>query len=94
MSARSIQMKLSDYVAAFLAEQGVKYAFIVSGGARSTFCIHWRRGTISNPFAHIMNRAAQWPRMAMHGYWQNWMRYRHERTWRYQFDYGNRRCLV
>ena len=33
MSARSIQMKLSDYVAAFLAEQGVRYAFIVSGGA-------------------------------------------------------------
>lgn len=33
MSALPIQMKLSDYVAAFLAKQGIRYVFIVSGGA-------------------------------------------------------------
>ncbi|WP_448951172.1 thiamine pyrophosphate-binding protein [Labrys neptuniae] len=33
MSKLSNQMKLSDYVARFLAERGIRHAFIVSGGA-------------------------------------------------------------
>jgi len=33
MNTRSNQMKLSDYVALFLAKQGIGHAFIISGGA-------------------------------------------------------------
>ncbi len=33
MNTRSNQMKLSDYVALFLAKQGISHAFIISGGA-------------------------------------------------------------
>lgn len=65
VAKRMKKTKLSDYVAAFLAEQGIRHVFIISGGAS----IHLLHSVAENPdIAHICPHHEQAGAMAADAY--------------------------